>query len=349
MPQPFITAPTGLPTGKLLLASCRSGTPLARATCARYATLADEAGDPASPVTLYDIDRQFSDAETTVRLDVDVSGCDVFLFQALHDPTSARSIDQNYMAFLIAVRTFREWGANRITGVLPYLAYARQDKPTRYYREPTSIKLLADMCAAAGLDRLVMWHPHTRQLRGFYGKTPVHTLQPESLFADIFRRFAGHEDVIVVAPDAGASKFVTHFGRTADLNSAIASKFRPRPEEANVTEIIGDFSGKRTALVLDDMISSGGTIEALARKLAEKGIEEMHLGISHNLCMDSAYERLQHLHNDGILRDMVVTNSIPQTEAFRALSFIEISDLSDRLARVVNRIHFNRDLDQLSY
>ncbi len=331
-----------MPTGKLLIASCRSGTPLAKNTLARCETLA---GDMA----LYDIDRQFSDSETAIRLEDDVSGCDVFLFQGLQDPTSARSIDQNYMAFLLAVRTFREWGANRITGVLPYLAYARQDKPTRYYREPTTMKLMADMGAAAGLDRLVTWHPHTRHLRGFYGKTPVHSQEAAALFHQSFHHLADREDVVVVAPDAGASKFVTHFSRALNLNSAIASKFRPRPEEASVTEIIGDFSGKRLALVLDDMISSGGTIDALAQQLIEKGIEEMALGISHNLCMESAYKRLQRWHENGFLSQMVVTNSIPQTAAFCDLPFVYVHDLSDWLARVIKRIHLNHDLDELVY
>lgn len=345
----FITAPNGIPPGKLLIASCRSGTALARKTHARYQSLANETHSSQELVVLYDIDCQFSDGETAVRLEADASGCDVFLFQALQDPLVERSVDQNYMAFLIAVRTFREWGANRITGVLPYLAYARQDKPTRYHREPTTIKLLADMSAVAGLDRLVTWQPHTRQLHGFYSKMPVHSLQAESLFRDAFAGFADRDDVIVVAPDAGASKFVTHFSRALNLNSAIASKFRPRPEEASMTEVIGDFDGKRVALVLDDMISSGGTIDALAHNLADKGIEDMVVGISHNLGTDDAYQCMHHWYEAGLLSELVVTNSIPQTETFRDLPFVRVYDLSDWLSRVINRIHFNHNLEHLTY
>ena len=121
-------------------------------------------------------------------------------------------------------------------------------------------KLMADLSIEAGIDRLVTWHPHSDQLRGFYGSTPVEMLDPLPLFLNEFRHLRGRDEVIVVAPDAGASKLITYLGRGLNLNCAIASKYRPRAEEAVITEVIGDFSGKRVALVIDDMISSGGTI-----------------------------------------------------------------------------------------
>jgi ribose-phosphate pyrophosphokinase len=331
--------------GRLLVASCRSGSFLSTRVVKRYRDLLAEEGSETDVLYLESVDDQFSDSETCVRLDLDVSGHDVFLFQALYDPTSGRSVDQNYMAFLIAVRTFREWGANLVTAVLPYLAYARQDKPTKFTREPTTAKLMAALGIEAGIDRLVTWHPHCRQIHGFYGSTPVDMLESLALFADAFRRFQGREDVIAVAPDAGASKFVTYFGRALNLRSGIASKYRPHPEEAVVSEIIGDFVGKSIAIVLDDMISSGGTVYALIKKLVEeKGIEEVYLGASHNLCMGRARERLLELHADYHLKEVVVTNSIPQTDVFQALPFVSVRCLSDIFTRVINRIHFNRSV-----
>jgi ribose-phosphate pyrophosphokinase len=101
-------------------------------------------------IYLENVDGQFSDSETFARLSQDVNGGDVYLFQALLDPISGRSVDRNYMAFLIATRAFREWGANHVTGILPYLAYARQDKPTQYEREPATANLMADISIAAG-------------------------------------------------------------------------------------------------------------------------------------------------------------------------------------------------------
>jgi phosphoribosylpyrophosphate synthetase len=115
-----------------------------------------------------------------------------------------------------------------------------------------------------------------------------------------------------------------------------------------VAEVIGDFEGKQVALVLDDMISSGGTVYALIKKLvAEKGIEEVYLSASHNLCVASAAERLAELHSDYHLKEMVVTNSIPQTAAFQSLPFVSVRCLSDTLTRVINRIHYNRPASEL--
>jgi ribose-phosphate pyrophosphokinase len=267
----------------------------------------------------------------------------VFLHQALHDPVGGRSVDRNYLTCLIAARAFRQWGANRVTGVLPYLAYARQDKPTKFAREPTTAELMADLSIEAGLDRLVVWDPHTDRIHGFYGSVPVDGLNPLPLFVEEFDRFRGRQDVIAVAPDAGASKSIMHFARALKVSSAVASKYRPRPEEAEVSEIMGDFGGKRIAIVLDDMINTGGTVEATVTKLIqEKGIEDVYLGVSHNLGAQRALDRLTNLHLDYGLREIVVTNSVPQTEAFRALSYLTIRSLSDPLARVINRIHYNR-------
>jgi len=336
------------PRGRLLIACCRSGFELSQKVVYRYNELLAKNGTSCDVHHLANIDRQFSDSETCVRLDIDVSGDDVFLFQALLDPTSNRSIDQNYMAFLIAVRTIREWGANHITGVLPYLAYARQDKPTRFTREPTTAKLMADLSVVAGIDRLVTWDPHCTPIHGFYGQIPINNLESLALFSSVFKRFQSRPDVILVAPDAGASKFVTFLGRILNLNCAIASKDRPNIEEAEISEIIGDFSEKRVAVVLDDMISSGGTVYELVKKLViEKRIEEVYLGVSHSLCMEVAYQRLLDLHEHYHLKEMVVTNSIPQTRQFCELPFVSIACLSDILARVINRIHYNRSMSDL--
>jgi ribose-phosphate pyrophosphokinase len=332
----------------LLIASCHSGSYLAKKVAERYRRFLREEGSQSEILYLEGVDRQFSDGETCARLDLHVGGYDVFLFQSLYDPTSERSVDQNYMAFLIAARAFREHGASHVTAVLPYLAYGRQDKPTRFMREPTTAKLMADLGLAAGIDRLVTWHPHSRQTRGFYGDIPVDVLDGLALFAKEYRRFKRREDVIAVAPDAGASKLVTHLGRTLVLKSAVASKYRPEPEQAAISEVIGDFASKRVAIVLDDMISTCGTVYAIVKRLVEeKDIDEVYVAVSHNLCMELAQERLEKLHADYHLKGVIVTNSIPQTGAFQALPFVSVKCLADWLARVINRIHYNRSVSEL--
>ena len=339
---------TDSPRGRLLIAACRSGSYLAGKVVKRYEELLARGGDEGDVPYLADIDFEFSDSESCVRLDLHVGGNDVFLFQALLDPTLGRGVDQNYMAFLIAARAFREHGASHVTAVLPYLAYARQDKPTKFKREPTTAKFMADLAIEAGIDRVVVWHPHSGQIQGFYGSVPINSLEPLPLFVEEFRRFEGREDVIAVAPDAGASKLVTYFGRALNLKSAIASKYRPRREEAIVTEVIGDFAGKRIAIVLDDIVSSGGTVYGVVKKLVEKkAIAEVYLGVSHNLCMKLGCERLLDLHTNYHLKGVVVTNSIPQNNEFQALPFMSVRCLSDTLCRVVNRIHYSRSVSEL--
>ncbi len=336
------------PRGRLLIASCRSGSYLTEKIVHHYRAALQTEGAEEYLHYLPDVDRRFSDSETCVQLQEAVSGYDVYLLQALYDPRADCSVDENYMACLIAARTFREYGANHVTAVLPYLAYARQDKPTRFRREPTTAKLMADLTGAAGVDRVVTWHPHSRQISGFYGNLPVDIVPALSHFAEIYRRFQGWDDVILVAPDAGASKLVTYLARELDLKSAIASKYRPQPEEAAVSEIIGDFAGKRTAIVVDDMISSGGTVEAVIKHLKTiSDVEQIYIGVSHNLCMPRAYERLEELRADYHLEEVAVTNSIPQTTRFRQLSYLQIRDLSKTLSRVVNRIHYHRSVDTL--
>jgi ribose-phosphate pyrophosphokinase len=338
------------PRGRLLIVGCTSGSYLAHKVVQRYSSLLVESGSREPILELVDIDKRFSDSETCVRLDAHVGGSDAYLFQATFDPTSNLSIDQNYMAFLIAARALREHGATHISGVLPYLAYGRQDKPTKFTREPTTARLMADLSIAAGIDRLIVWDPHCGQIRGFYGAMPVNMLESLTLFIKEFGRFRDRKDVIAVAPDVGASKFVTHFGRALGLKCAIASKYRPRPEEVIISEIIGDFEGKRIAVILDDMISSGGTIDALIRKLVgEKGIEEVYLGASHNLCVGRACERLSLLHSDYGLKEVVITNSIPQTDQFLSLSFVSVRCLSEFLVHTINRIHHERSVSEVFY
>jgi ribose-phosphate pyrophosphokinase len=336
--------------GRWTIASCRAGAEMGDRLVQHIRSQRADRGIDDDLLYLESVDAQFSDSETIVRLEQDVNGTDVYLIQALLDPISGQSVDHHYMAFLIAVRAFREWGANHVTGILPYLAYARQDKSSEHAREPTTANLMADLSIAAGLDRLVTWHPHSPQLQGFYNTIPIVKLESLALFAEVFGRFQNREDVILVAPDAGASKLVTRLARALHLNAAIASKYRPRPEEASIQEVIGDFTGKRVAIIVDDMISSGGTVYALIKELVlRKGIEVVHLGASHNLCMEVARERLQELVEKYGLREIVVTNSIPQTKAFQELPGFQVRDISAVLSQVILQIHHNLPVGGLFY
>ena len=331
--------------GSLLVAACASGRELAEALTARYRELA---GAEAPALLLGDIEHSFSDTETGIRLPRHVGGADVYLVQCLYDPEARAGVNQNYLAFLLAARAFRENGAAHVTAVLPYLAYARQDKPTKFSREPTSARLLADLSIEAGIDGLIAWAPHSTQLRGFYGRLPVHLLDPLNMFLREFESFRGREDVVVVAPDAGAAKMVSHFGRRLGIDFAVASKRRPRPEAVEVTSVIGEFSGKTTAVVLDDMISTGGTVYSVVRELSERiGLRKIHLAAGHNLCRPKALERVVELHDRWGLASLVSTDSISQSAGFRELPWFRVRPLADTLARTINRIHWGRSVSEL--
>jgi ribose-phosphate pyrophosphokinase len=345
--------------GSLVIAACAAGCELAEAVAARYRELSAASapssaqlreGEPAGdlPVVLADIERSYSDTETGIRLPCHVRGSDVFLLQCLYDPTEGIGVNQNYLAFLLAARAFRENGASHVTAVLPYLAYARQDKPTRFSREPTSARLLADLSIEAGIDGLIAWAPHSTQIRGFYGKISVHLLDPLNMFLSEFERFRGQEQVLAVAPDAGAAKMISHFGRELGVDFAVVSKHRPRPEAVEITSVIGDFSGKTIAVVLDDMISTGGTVYSVIQELAGQGdIREVHLAAGHNLCRPKALERIQELHERWGLASFVTTDSIPQSETFRRLPYFHVRSLTDMLCRTINRVHYGRSVSEL--
>lgn len=334
--------------GRLLFASNRSGVNMADKVVQRYGEILKQHNSGGSTLYLPQLDSDFTDTEILVRLEHHVGGYDVYLFQSLFDPTSERSVNDNYMAFLIAARAFKEHGANHITGVLPYLAYARQDKPTRFEREPTTARLMADLSMEAGVDRIIAWHPHASQLYGFYGKTPVNFLDPLAMFMQEFQHLAGQPQVIVVAPDAGAAKLVTHFCRLARLNGAVTSKSRPAPEAVGILDIIGEFQDKRQAIILDDLISSAGTIYELTKKIVlEKGIEEVYIAASHSLCVGPALERLTDLYENYNLKKLYITDSIPQSRAMLSLPFVEIRSLADFICHTINRIHYNQSVSEV--
>ncbi len=334
--------------GPLLIAGCTSGSYMAEEVVAEYERMLAQTGESEKLLFLKDVDREFTDTETLVRLEHHVGGADVFLFQSLLAPGDGYQANNNYLTLLIAARTFREHGAHRITAVLPYLTYARQDKPTKFQREPTTAKLMADLARSSGIDRVIAWNPHSTQIHGFYADLPVNMLDPLTMFNDEFADFRGRDDVIAIAPDAGATKMIQHFSREMGVDSAIASKHRPQAEQATITDIIGDFRGKKTAIVLDDMVASAKTVIELIKELVDKkGIEEVSMAASHNLCLPGTRERLEMLHREYNLKRIVVTNSIPQTDEFTSLPFFHVRSLAPVFCHTINRVHYDRSVSEV--
>lgn len=340
--------------GRLVFASLRPANDLTKKIIVRYEQGLESVnaiqGESEKLTHLENIDSRFPDGEIHVRLEEDIRGADVYLVQTPAYPDSQSDINQNYLAFFIAAYGIHQAGANSVTAVLPYWPYARQEKATDFEREPITARLLADCAVAAQIKHLITFHPHVSP-QGLYGSIKVDALDSLSMAIDHYKAFAGRNDVIVVAADAGASGFVNHLCAPDVLNLgyAIAEKHRPGPGDPIIPNVIGDLGGKKIAIVPDDMISTAGTMYTLIKKLVtENEIEEVYISASHNLCLNQAYERLIDLHENYHLKEVVVTNSIPQSKAFLDLPFLRVKCLSGILALTINAIHYNHSVSAIT-
>ncbi len=232
-----------------------------------------------------------------------------------------------------------------MTAILPYFAYARQDRPSRSRREPTTARLVADLMIESGIDRIITVHPHV-PIHALFGRIPVHSIETTDLFTKEFSALEGREDVVAIAPDGGALKFVSRFSRALRIKTAVALKERASDGSVS-SELVGDLKGKTIAVVLDDMISSGETMYVVVRKLAGMSIRQIMIGVTHNLCMESARAHLMDLHSKHNLRKVVVTDSITQSGAFQSLPFLRVMPLADMLGKVINQVHCEYPIDAI--
>ena len=242
----------------------------------------------------------FANDETYCRYCESIRGADVFLVQ-----TGCRPVDQNIMELLFMIQAARLASAKRITAVVPWFPYSRQDRKAKP-REPISSRLVADMLQVAGVDRLLTMDLHAGQVQGFF-TIPVDHMTSLPLFAQYFRDLGLTGDrVVSVAPDAGRARRAVRFAEMIDAEFAIMNKTRPSHDVASVTEITGRVAGK-VAIVGDDNISTGNTLLEGARALKEAGAEEVWVFATHGLFAADALERFA----DADLAGIVVTDTVP--------------------------------------
>jgi ribose-phosphate pyrophosphokinase len=268
--------------------------------------------------------KTFANDETYCRYGESVRGADVFIVQ-----TGSSPVDRNLMELLIMVNAAKLASAKRITVVMPWFPYSRQDKKSAP-REPITAKLVADFLQVAGADRVLTMDLHAGQIQGFF-HIPVDHMTALPLFAQHFRDqgFAG-EGVVSVAPDAGRAKMGVRFSQMLDADFAIMHKTRPVHDEARVTEVTGHVSGK-VALVGDDMITTGGTIIAGARALKEAGARAVYVFATHGLFAGGALERFgQAREVDGV----VVTDTVP-IDPLRRPDNLTVLSVSGQLADTI--------------
>jgi ribose-phosphate pyrophosphokinase len=270
----------------------------------------------------------FANDETYCRYEESIRGADVFLVQ-----TGCPPVDKNLMELLLMIQAAKLASAKRITAVIPWFPYARQDRKAMP-REPISARLVADMLQLAGADRVLTMDLHAGQIQGFF-TIPVDHLTALQLFATHFRDLGlVGEGVVSVAPDAGRAKHAVRFGKMIEASFAIMHKMRPAHEQAETTEVTGRVKGK-IAIVGDDVSMTGGTLIAGARALREHGVEEVNVFITHALLTDEGLDALGDP-NSGISR-IVVTDTVP-VNALRRPKNMTVLSVSPLLAEAIMNV-----------
>ena len=267
----------------------------------------------------------FKNGETRVKLEENVRGSDVFVIQSMQSP-----VNEHLMEMLIMIDAFRRSSAARITAVIPYYGYARQEKKSSG-REPISAKLVANLLVTAGAQRILAIDLHAPAIEGFFD-IPVDHLRAAPLLAEHFRRQM-LENVVVVSPDAGGVGRAEDFRLRIGADLAIIAKKRVVADRPEVIEMVGDVTDK-IAILVDDMISTGGTLVEAANTLKARGAREVYACAVHPLFADGAGRRMREA---GVLR-AVVTDTVPLPEQERD-SAIEVLSMAPLLAEAIMRIH----------
>ncbi len=281
----------------------------------------------------------FANGEIYVRFEESVRGADVFLVQS-----TSRPVNDSLVELLIMIDAAKLASAHRITAVIPWYGYSRQDKKSAP-REPITAKLIANILEAAGVDRVLTMDLHAGQVQGFFS-VPVDHMTALPMFVNHFKErvYEGEiaERMVVVSPDAGRAKLANHFAERLGATLAVLTKQRPDHNEAEVTLLIGDVAG-RCAVLVDDMIDTAGTLCAGARVVKDAGATRVFAAATHGLLSGRAVERLR----ESVIEEVVLTDTIPlpdeatEAEMFRVLSVNRI------LADSVHNVFVNESVSAI--
>lgn len=272
----------------------------------------------------------FADGECSISLEEPVRGADVFLIQSTCKP-----VNDNLMELLVMIDAMRRASAGRITAVIPYFGYARQDRKAKA-RDPISAKLVANLITCAGADRVLTMDLHAAQIQGFFD-IPVDNLMGAPIFAKHYleRIGAGNEDYIIVSPDVGSVARARAFALKLGLNMAIVDKRRERANQSEVMNIIGDVKGKKVIL-LDDMVDTAGSLCGAAKALIEiGGAESVIACASHGVLSGPAIDRI----NDSYIEELLLLDTIPYSPDKPICNKIKYLSVAPIFADAIRRIY----------
>lgn len=280
----------------------------------------------------------FSDGECFVSIYETVRGSDVFVIQSTCGP-----VNNNLMELLVMIDAFKRASAGRITAVIPYFGYARQDRKAKA-RDPISAKLVANLLTVAGADRVLTMDLHAAQIQGFFD-IPVDNLYGAPLFATHYlRRFGyGREDMVVVSPDVGSVARARSFAMKMGLGLAIVDKRREKANSSEVMNIIGNVEGK-TCLLLDDMVDTAGSLCGAAKAIVEVGgAKEVYACASHGVLSGPAIDRI----NDSVIDELLLLDTIPYPKDKPACDKIHYLPVAPMFAEAINRIYEEMSISSL--
>jgi ribose-phosphate pyrophosphokinase len=279
--------------------------------------------------------KRFSDGEINVEIADNVRGRDVFLIQS----TSAPAND-HLMELLIMVDACRRSSAGRITAVIPYFGYARQDRKVAP-RAPITARLVSNLLTTAGVERVLTMDLHAGQIQGFFD-IPVDNLFAKAKLMDWVRRNVHDEDSVIVSPDAGGAERARAYAKTLGCGMALIDKRRSQPNVSEVMHVIGEVEGK-TAILVDDMIDTAGTLTLAARAVREAGAGKVLAVAAHPVFSGPAVSRI----NESVLEKVIVTDSVPLSESATACPKIQVVSVSELFGEAIRAIHFQDSVSRL--
>ena len=309
--------------GDLKIFSGRAHPALAREICAYLAI-------PLGELTLYN----FSDGEDYCQIDENVRGADVFVVQPTCSP-----VNDHVMELLILLDAFRRSSASRITAVMPYFGYARQDKKDKP-RVPIAAKLMADLLTAAGADRILTMDLHAAQIQGFFN-IPVDHLFAAPVILDAIRKLEP-EELVIVSPDVGGLTRARAIAKRLDASLAVIDKRRTGKNETEILNVVGDVEGK-DALILDDIIDTAGTLVQAEAALRQQGARRTYAAAVHGVFSGPALERIE----ASKLQRLLVTNTIPVDAAMARCPRIQALSVAPLLGEAIQRIHDGASVSSL--
>ena len=279
--------------------------------------------------------RKFSDGEIYIEINENIRGNSIFIIQSVSSPAN-----DNLMELLLCIDALKRSSAKNITAVIPYFGYARQDRKV-VPRTSISAKLVSNLIAKAGADRVVTIDLHSGQIQGFFD-IPVDNLFATPIFARHIKKKLTKKNLICVAPDVGGTARARALGKMLNVELAIVDKRRPAPGKSEVMNVIGNVKGK-TCILVDDIIDSGGTIVNAAAALKKKGAKDVHVYVTHGVLSGEAVNKIK----KSNIKNLVITDTINNSEKVKNVRNIEVLTISHLVGEAIKRISNSTSVSDL--